>query len=93
MRDKIEKTLLQISFWIDELVNRKKYFYLRPELSTTRILIGLKMSNKTRYSSERLEKYIVGIHDRDKRIRTFNHFKQLRTNGKRNKSVKLHSNY
>ena len=93
MRNQIEKILLCISFAIDEFINRDKYFYLKSSLIDVRKTLALKSGNKTRGSSERFEKFIIGIHDRDKRIRTFNHFKQLKTNGKRNKSVKLHTDY
>lgn len=86
MRSRIEKILLCISFAIDEFVNQGRYFYMQDTLKTTRKILELKLENKTRGSSERLEKFIVGVHDRDKRIRVFNHFKQLRRHGNRRDS-------
>jgi len=86
MRRTIKKQTLKLLFLLDEFINKSSYFYMRDTLAITKKTVNLKMENKTGASAERLERFIMGIHARDKRIRVFNHFKQLKTDGKRRNS-------
>lgn len=86
IRRKIEKIVFHVSFALSEFIYRNKYFYMKPSRVDSLLRLRLRSENNVCSSSLRLENFIKGIHDRDKRVRVVKHFKKLKTDGKRNNS-------